>query len=216
VPSWQEIAIGLLAPLALLCAAPVLRLAESPKDIAFDFGAGVALAFSALVAEDYAFNLIGPLAPIQYRLVIETFFFVALTEEILKIGQIVQLAEHRNARSLREIISIALVVTAGFAGAENVIYLFRYADNIEHLLLIRILTAVPMHLATAVVSAHFIFIARKDGQHSHYYVIALIVATTIHGMYDFLNLASRGRSLAFLFVLGFVVAWAWRIAPRRA
>jgi RsiW-degrading membrane proteinase PrsW (M82 family) len=216
VPSWQEIAIGLFAPLVLVFAASFLRLGESPKDIAIDFSVGSALAFSALLAENYAFGLLGPLVPIQHRLVVETFIFVALTEETLKIGQIVQIAERRNAQSPRETISIALVVAAGFAGAENVTYLLRYTDNIANLLLVRILTAVPLHLATAAVSAHFISIARKDGHRSHYYAIALIVATAVHGLYDFLIIASRGRSLAFLFVLGFVVAWAWRIAPRRA
>jgi hypothetical protein len=79
-------------------------------------------------------------------------------------------------------------------------------------LFLRTFTAVPLHLATAVVSAKFIFIARQDSMQSHYYAIALFVATAIHGLYDHLIMASQGRSFVFLFALGFVIAWAWRIA----
>jgi RsiW-degrading membrane proteinase PrsW (M82 family) len=190
-------------------------LGEKPADIAAHFIAGAALTFGALLVEGFIFGLVGPFIPTEYHLVVETFIFVALIEETMKIAQIVQLAERRNVQSLRETIAIALAVAAGFAGAENVVYLFRYADDIPNLLLIRTFTAVPLHLATAVVSAHFIFMARQDREQSYYYTIALLVATSIHGLYDYLIMESRGRSFAFLFALGFVLAWAWRIVPRR-
>lgn len=75
-------------------------------------------------------------------------------EEALKISQIVQFAERRKVETLRDTISIALVVAAGFAGAENVVFLFRYSDDIQSLLFLRTFTAVPLHLATSVVSAN--------------------------------------------------------------
>src|SRR5437016_2128604 len=110
-------------PLALVIGASRVGLGETPKDIAVHFSAGAALTFAALLGEGYAFSLIGPFVPSAYRLVIENFIFIALIEEMVKIGQIVQLAERRNVKSLRSIISIALVVAAGFSGAENVVYL---------------------------------------------------------------------------------------------
>jgi RsiW-degrading membrane proteinase PrsW (M82 family) len=214
VPSASAIGVALLAPLALVIGASRIGLGEKPVSIAVHFSAGVALAFGALLAEDYLYGVVGP-AITEYRLAIENFIFIALIEETLKISLIVQLAERLNAQSLRATIAIALVVAAGFAGAENVVYLFRYADEIPNLLLVRTTTAVPMHLATAIVSAQFIFVARQNSEKSHYYAIALLVATGIHGLYDYLIMASRGRSFAFLFVLGFAVAWAWRIVPSR-
>jgi hypothetical protein len=57
---------------------------------------------------------------------------------------------------------------------------------------------------------------RGDRENAYYYAIALLVATAIHGLYDYLVMASGGRSFAFLFALGFVIAWAWRIVPSRA
>jgi hypothetical protein len=122
-------------------------LGEKPADIAAHFSAGAALTFGALLAEGFVFGLVRPSVPAEYHLVVETFIFIALIEETMKIAQIVQLAERRNVQLLRETIAIALVVAAGFAGAENIVYLFRYADNIPNLLLIRTFTAVPLHLA---------------------------------------------------------------------
>jgi hypothetical protein len=37
------------------------------------------------------------------------------------------------------------------------------------------------------------------------------VATVIHGAYDYLIVTSRGQTFAFVFIFGFVVAWAWRL-----
>jgi hypothetical protein len=91
-----------------------------------------------------------------------------------------------------------------------------HSDDIPNLLFLRTFTAVPLHLARAVVSARFIFIARHVSTQSHYYAIALFVATAIHGLYDYLIMTYRGHSFGFLFVLGFVIAWAWRIASIRS
>jgi len=192
----------------------LLRHGEKLINIALDFSVGALLTFAALLGENFAFSLFGPLIPAGYELLIKNFIFVALTEEVVKISQIVQLTTRRHLFSLQDTISVALVVAAGFAGAENVVYLFRYSQDVDNLLLLRTLTAVPLHLATAVVAAKFISIARQREQHQ-YYAVALLVATGIHGFYDYLVMASRGRSFSFVFVLGFVVAWAWRILALR-
>jgi RsiW-degrading membrane proteinase PrsW (M82 family) len=66
-----------------------------------------------------------------------------------------------------------------------------------------------------VIAARFIYIARQGPGHAHYYAVALIVATAIHGLYDYLIISSRGQSVSFIFVLGFVLSWAWRIIKAR-
>jgi RsiW-degrading membrane proteinase PrsW (M82 family) len=211
LPAWTAIATALVSPLLLAYAALFKDLADKSYEIAMHFVAGAALAFIALLAESFVFSLSAGIIPTDYRDFIRAFVFVALVEEAVKIAQIVQLAENHDANNLRDAAAIAIAVAAGFAGAENVIYLFRYSHEITHLLIIRTLTAVPMHLATAVVTAHFLLKARRGAQYSHYIAVAVLVATCIHGLYDYLIIASRGRSVSFLFVLGFAVSWAWRI-----
>ena len=208
--SWEDVAIALLIPLALVLVVARLWLTAPLKSVATYFAAGAALAFAGLLAEHYLAGLLQPWVPRRDRTIVAAFVLAALTEELLKIAQIVQLSERRDARTLHEIIAIALPVAAGFAGAENVVYLFRYANEISNLLLVRHSPPcpctsprrrrLPLHLYGA---------ARPSSM--HYYAVAVIVATAIHGLYDYLIMASRGQSSSFLFVLGFVLAWAWRI-----
>jgi RsiW-degrading membrane proteinase PrsW (M82 family) len=205
MPSWTAVVVAFFGPLVLALFAKALRLSEQPWLTTKHFLTGAMLA--------YVFTHFEHSLPRSYSLLIEAFGFIALTEEMVKIAQIAELAR-RNVASLRDTIAIGIVVAAGFAGAENVMYLFRYSNEVESLLLVRTLTANPLHLATGVVAANFIHAAIKDEQRSHYLALAVIVATAIHGAYDYLVLASRGRSYTFVFVLCFVVSWAWRIIQK--
>ena len=210
-PGWLAITIAFLSPLLLAYAARFLDLAEKLRAIVIHFIAGAALAFVALLAEGFAHSIFATSIPADYGIIVRAFVFVALVEEVLKIAQIAQLAESHRADTLKEMASIAIAVAAGFAGAENVIYLFRYSSDVVNLLGIRVLTAVPLHLATAVITAHFLIKTRKGDDNLHFLAIAVIVATSIHGLYDYLIIESRGHSFSYLFVLGFAISWAWRI-----
>ena len=213
MPSWPSLAIGFLGPLAIVTFARFIDLAERPLDTAVHFVTGAFLAFVALIAERYAFGWFGPSIPPQWHVAAEAFLFAALIEEVVKVAQIAELSR-RKAASLRQTVAIGLAVAAGFAGAENVIYLFRYSDHIGGLLMIRTLTANPLHLAVAVIASYYVFESLHDEAKSHYLAIAVLVATFFHGLYDYLIMESRGTSMRFVFVLAFVVAWAWRLAPK--
>ena len=211
MPSWPALAIGFLGPLVLVAFAKFVDLAEHPKDTLFHFITGALLAFVALIAEHYVFEIFGSSIPAQYRLAAQAFVFVALTEEVVKTAQIAELAG-RKAATLRDTIAIGVAVAAGFAGAENVIYLFRYSDAVADLLVIRTLTANPLHLAVGAIASSYIFVAVTDQAKSHFLAIAVLVATFFHGLYDYLIMSSGGRSYKYIFVLAFVISWAWRIA----
>ncbi|MCX7313734.1 MAG: PrsW family glutamic-type intramembrane protease [Alphaproteobacteria bacterium] len=214
MPSWPALAIGFLGPIFIASLAKFIDLAERPKDAAVHFLTGAFLAFVALLAEHYVFAFFGPSIPMQYHLAAEAFLFVALTEEVVKIAQISELAR-RKAASLRETVAIGITVAAGFAGAENIIYLCRYSEAVADLLLIRTLTANPLHLAVGVIASSYVFEALRDEAKSHYLAVAVLAATMCHGLYDYLIMSSGGRSYRFIFVLAFVVAWAWRLAPTK-
>jgi RsiW-degrading membrane proteinase PrsW (M82 family) len=212
-PSWAHLIIGFLGPLFLVSLLRLVDLSETPVTVFLHFSVGALLSFVALLGENYAFSAFASSIPVEYRLAAETFVFIALTEELVKIAQISELAR-RSQASLRSTIAIGLAVAAGFAGAENVIYLFRYSDIIASLLLIRTLTANPLHLSVGVIAASLIYEAIKDEDKSHYMAIALLAAVGIHGLYDYSILSSGGRSAGGIVILLVSLAWAWRVARR--
>ncbi len=214
MPSWPVLAIGFLGPIFIVSFAKFIDLAERPKDTALHFLIGAFLAFVALITERYAFAFFGPLIPPKWHLAVEAFLFVALVEEVIKIAQISELSR-RKAATLRDTVAIGIAVAAGFAGAENVIYLFRYSDDVAHLLTIRTLTANPMHLAVGVIASSYVFKGVSDEAKSYCLAIAVLIATIFHGLYDYLIVSSGGRSFRFVFVLAFAIAWAWRLVPAR-
>jgi protease PrsW len=214
MPLWPSLVIGFLGPIFIVSFSKFIDLAERPKDTVVHFLTGALLAFVALITEGYTFKYFGALFPPEWRLAVEAFLFIAFVEEVVKIAQISELSR-RKAKTRRETVAIGIAVAAGFAGAENVIYLFRYSDAVTGLLIIRTLTANPLHLAAGVIASTYVFEGVTDEAKSHYIAIAVLVATIIHGLYDYLIISSRGQSYQYLFVLGFVVAWAWRIAPAK-
>src|SRR6185503_11907752 len=95
---------------------------------------------------------------------------------IVKVAQIAELSR-RKAATLRDTVAIGIAVAAGFAGAENVIYLFRYSHSVPDLLVIRTLTANPLHLAVGVIASKYVFESLRDEAKSHYLAIAVLIAT---------------------------------------
>jgi RsiW-degrading membrane proteinase PrsW (M82 family) len=211
-PSWPSLAIGFLGPLFIASFAKFIDLSERPKVAAVHFLTGALLAFVALITERYVFAVFGPSIPARYHVVVEAFLFIALAEEVVKIAQISELSR-RNAGTVRETIASGIAVAAGFAGAENVIYLFRYSGQVDGLLLIRTLTANPMHLAVAVIASSYVFEGLRDEAKSHYLAVAVLIATAFHGLYDYLIMSSGGRTASYIFVLVFAVSWAWQLTP---
>jgi len=104
--------------------------------------------------------------------------------ETIKIAQIGELTR-RKAVTLRDTIAIGIAVAAGFAGAENVVYLFRSSNDVADLLMIRTITANPLHLAVAVIASSYVFMAVTDQTKLHFLAIAVLVSTLFHGLYDY-------------------------------
>ena len=112
------------------------------------------------------------------------FFKVALVEEFSKFIFIrFILYNNKNFNEPFDGIVYACMVGMGFATLENVVYVFHYGAPTGFM---RMFTAVPAHATFAVLMGYFLGKAKFTHRKEIYYsVIALLVATSFHGAYDY-------------------------------
>lgn len=90
----------------------------------------------------------------------------------------------------------AVLIAMGFASVENVVYADRLGLRI---LLVRTLTAVPAHLAFAIVQGYYVGKAQSEVSHRFRLLLqGLMLATLLHGLYDLLVLQGWSRWLVVL------------------
>lgn len=112
------------------------------------------------------------------------FFKVALVEEFSKFIFIrFILYRNKNFNEPFDGIVYACMVGMGFATLENIIYVFQYGAPTGF---VRMFTAVPAHATFAVLMGYFLGKAKFTHKKEIYYsFVALLVATTFHGAYDY-------------------------------
>lgn len=112
------------------------------------------------------------------------FFKVALVEEFSKFIFIrFILYNNKNFNEPFDGIVYACMVGMGFATLENIIYVFQYGAPTGF---VRMFTAVPAHATFAVLMGYFLGKAKFTHRKEIYYsFVALLVATTFHGAYDY-------------------------------
>ncbi len=90
----------------------------------------------------------------------------------------------------------AVLIAMGFASVENI----AYADRLGlHILLMRTLTAVPAHLAFAIVQGYYAGLAQtRPAQQMRLLVRGLLLATLAHGLYDLLILQGWSQWLVVM------------------
>ena len=108
----------------------------------------------------------------------------------------------------------AVAVSAGFALAENIIYLIRYGGSI---MLMRAIVSIPAHICFSVIMGSWYSAAKKydlwgDKQKStRCRVLAVLVPALAHGLFDHLAVSteSAARMLPFLgyTIAMFIVCW---------
>jgi RsiW-degrading membrane proteinase PrsW (M82 family) len=212
----DTIAWGFIAPLivAALIGRKVDPAATEIKRLLLWFAWGAAVAFLTLVVETHAWRLAAPFVVPAARDFVEAFLLAGLTEELCKIALIYSVSQQHKLWTRSSIIAAAIIIGGGFAGAENVVYVL--TSDVQGIVIVRMLTAVPMHIANAVISAHFIHRAVEGGERrDEQLAIALVVATLLHGLYDYLVLTDSRQSGQFAFALVLVVTIAVRLARAR-
>jgi len=109
----------------------------------------------------------------------------------------------------------AVFVSLGFAVFENILYVLQYGFSTA---LIRAVTAIPGHACFGVFMGVFYGLARGSaylGEHGRsrmYRILAIVIPTLIHGVYDYIATMGTGMGdiffmifIAVLFVLSFIL-----------
>lgn len=115
---------------------------------------------------------------------INAFFKVALIEEFCKFFFIrFILYRNKNFNEPFDGIVYSVMVGMGFATLENVTYVFQYGIQTG---LLRMFTAVPAHGAFAILMGYFLGKAKfTHHRETSYSIMALLIATFFHGLYDY-------------------------------
>ncbi len=183
---------------------------EPPKLLWKLFFFGVISVFPAMVVE-LLFEL--PLAIVAFRghriayLLLSNFIGIALVEEFFKL-LFLKLGSWRspNFNYRFDGVVYAVFVSLGFAAIENVFYYFNYGIAV---LPARAVLSIPAHLGFSVFMGTYYGTAKiyeaygAPKQAFRYRMIGLLIATLLHGFYDFT--ASMDNGFVTLVFFAFVV-----------
>lgn len=149
-------------------------------------------------------------------------FIVAATSEesakLLMLWLLLRKNPHFDERT--DGIVYATCVSLGFAGLENVGYLFSNLDNLATVGIMRAVLSVPGHFLFAVFMGYYYAMATYHTRHRLYYLLAtLFVPIFLHGMFDFCLMASSvdgGMWTGILFlVFILLIRLMWIYARKR-
>ena len=133
------------------------------------------------------------------------FIVAALTEEGLKfLAFYLFFWNNRNFNEKFDGIVYAVYISLGFAGIENVLYVFTGGYGVG---LVRALTAVPAHALFGIVMGYYFSMARFIPDHrTIYLILAFSLPFVFHGLYDFL-LMGNSPVLLTIFIPLFIYFW---------
>lgn len=162
------------------------------------YGVYSALAVIAVMSpfrEDAIAEILGPVRGNIFT----AFFSAAIPEETAKLFFIWLLLRHnRHFDEHLDGVVYATCVGLGFAGFENILYLFTNIDNFVSVAVTRALFSVPGHFFFAVSMGYFISLAhfkgRTIGQKIFFYFLAWAVPVLLHGIFDSILMVSDALS----------------------
>ena len=161
------------------------------------FGIGAAVTFPAMEIEKWAFGELRAHEKGFGIIIFSAFIVVALNEEVFKFAVLRFAAFPRSYfNEPFDGIVYSVQVSMGFATMENIFFAHRFGMET---VLLRAFTAVPAHLAFAVVAGYYAGLAKFNPQkRSKLLWQGFGMAFLLHGVYDFLILQSWSD---WLFVL---------------
>lgn len=151
------------------------------------------------------------------------FFQIALIEELSKLLVFNFLTGFRHqSDNPAAMIFYAMCVSAGFAIAENILYMQMYGTNV---LLVRAFTTLIVHMISGVMMGYYLALGKGPGngmselnalhgpaRKNTFALLALLTATFYHGLYDFnIFVNEEGVSMYSIFgiiLLGLGITWS--------
>ncbi len=186
---------GLLISYAIFRADKYEREPLAPLVLCFVFGAAATVPVVGI--ERWALSGLG-YPPFRFwETAVLSFGVLAIVEETAKFLLVLALVFPRHFfNEPMDGIVYAVLVAMGFATLENMVYADRFGLQT---VLVRSLTAVPAHLAFAIVQGYFIGLAKFNPQNQNRLLVrGLALSVLLHGAYDLLILQGWSRWLVAL------------------
>ena len=147
------------------------------------FFAGFFVVFIAAMIEQSLFGYFHLDETVLTNAAANNFIFIGFTEELCKYLCLLAVAYRKpDFNEPFDGITYAVMVSMGFATAENIMYVM---EGGFHAALLRVFTAVPAHASFAVLMGYFVGLAKFRNHHLPMLLLGLFTATLFHGAYDF-------------------------------
>jgi len=152
--------------------------------------------------------LFTPNAGIIAEAIFCAFVVAALTEEFFKYIVLFFLVwRNDNFNERFDGIVYAVFISLGFAGAENLLYVFNPSIGGMSTALSRALFAVPGHALFGVAMGYYFAIARFEPKHmKRHLVLAFFVPLMLHGIYNFILMSDMPY---LMLIFGAFTAYLW-------
>jgi RsiW-degrading membrane proteinase PrsW (M82 family) len=157
---------------------------KEPLSLLFKtFLAGCLVVIPTALTEQVLFSTFPLSNSVPAYAAINNFLFIGLTEEFWKFACLYVLTFARpDFNEPFDGIVYAVMVSMGFATAENLLYVMNGGLDVA---VARIFTALPAHASFAVLMGYFVGLAKFRHNHAPYLFLGLGMATVFHGAYDF-------------------------------
>lgn len=178
--------------------------------LARSFFLGVLSAGIAIVLQ-YAIDFVFPFEASGYftSTAIKTYAKIGLSEEWAKFVLLIFfIFPHKNFDEPYDGITYAVMISMGFASFENVLYMVRYGNDVIYW---RAFTAVPAHATFAIGMGYYVGLAKFSKYRNAYLALGLLIATLMHGTYDFFLSLDRIPYLAFGAFISLVLGIIWSL-----
>lgn len=144
--------------------------------------------------------------------VMESFISAAFPEELFKLAALSLLVKRcKHFDEMFDGIVYAVCIGMGFAGLENVLYLFGAEDEWVSIGISRALLSVPMHYFFAVIMGTFFSLGWFDKKnHKVYMCAALALPLIVHGLYDTLCFSmGLDEDFSFYILIAFILGFKY-------
>ncbi len=139
------------------------------------------------------------------------FVVAGVTEEFFKfLVFMILIWGNKNFNEKFDGIVYAVYISLGFAGVENLMYVFNYGIQTGY---VRAVTAVPLHAIVGVVMGYHLGLAKLgDNGKAFHFLLALLLPISFHGFYDWIVMVNQPWYLIIFIPYLFFL---WRRAFRR-